>query len=106
MATWCRISRYVTRLATRTGEGEASLCVSSHHWLVVQGSVKWEDGSVRADIGDPRMFAMTLWAFTHGIIQLATIKGGDFARHGIAINDFTNNAFVLLRRMAQVPGTP
>jgi AcrR family transcriptional regulator len=59
------------------------------------------DGSVRPDIGDPRMLAMTLWAFTHGIIQLAMIKGGDFARHGIAIQDFTDNAFVLLRRMAQ-----
>jgi TetR/AcrR family transcriptional regulator len=62
------------------------------------------DGSVRADIGDPRMFAMTLWAFTHGIIQLALIKGDDLARHGVATADFTDNAFVLIRRMAQ--GSP
>jgi TetR/AcrR family transcriptional regulator len=59
------------------------------------------DGSVRADIGDPRMFATTLWAFTHGVIQLAMVKGGDLARNGIAIPAFTDNAFVLLRRMAQ-----
>ena len=59
------------------------------------------DGSVRPDIGDPRMMAMTLWAFTHGIIQLAMIKGADLARHGIAIPDFTDNAMLLLRRMAQ-----
>jgi TetR/AcrR family transcriptional regulator len=59
------------------------------------------DGSVRSDIGDPQMFALTLWAFTHGIIQLAMVKGGDLARHGVAIPDFTDNAFVLLRRMAQ-----
>ena len=59
------------------------------------------DGSVRADIGDPRLLAMTLWAFTHGVIQLAMFKGGDFARHGLAISDFTDNTFVLLRRMAQ-----
>jgi AcrR family transcriptional regulator len=59
------------------------------------------DGSVRPDIGDPRMFALTLWAFTHGIIQLAMVKGNDLARHGVAIPDFTDNAFVLLRRMAQ-----
>lgn len=59
------------------------------------------DGSVRSDVGDPRMFALTLWAFTHGIIQLAMIKAGDLARHGVAIPDFTDNAFVLLRRMAQ-----
>lgn len=60
-----------------------------------------KDGSVRADIGAPLMFATTLWAFTHGIIQLAMVKSGDLARNGIAINDFTDNAFVLLRRMAQ-----
>ncbi len=61
------------------------------------------DGSVRSDIGDPRMFALTLWAFTHGIIQLAMIKAHDLARHGVAISDFTDNAFVLIRRMAQAP---
>lgn len=61
------------------------------------------DGSVRADIGDPQMFALTLWAFTHGIIQLAMVKAGDLARHGVAIPEFTDNAFVLLRRMAQAP---
>ncbi len=59
------------------------------------------DGSVRPDIGDPLMFATTLWAFTHGIIQLAMVKGEDLARHGIAIPAFTDNAFVLIRRMAQ-----
>jgi TetR/AcrR family transcriptional regulator len=61
------------------------------------------DGSVRSDIGDQRMFALTLWAFTHGIIQLAMIKAHDLARHGVAISDFTDNAFVLIRRMAQAP---
>ena len=59
------------------------------------------DGSVRPDIGDPRMFATTLWAFTHGIIQLTMVKGPELARNGIAIPAFTDNAFVLLRRMAQ-----
>lgn len=59
------------------------------------------DGSVRSDIGDPRMFALTLWAFTHGIVQLAMVKGNDLARHGVPIPDFTDNAFVLIRRMAQ-----
>lgn len=61
------------------------------------------DGSIRADIGDPRMFAITLWAFTHGIIQVATAKGSELARHGIAIPEFNDNAFLLIRRMAQHP---
>jgi TetR/AcrR family transcriptional regulator len=59
------------------------------------------DGSIRSDIGDPRMFAMTLWAFTHGIIQVGTVKGSDLARHGILISTFNDNAFHLLRRMAE-----
>jgi len=60
-----------------------------------------QDGSVRADIGDPRTFALTLWAFTHGIIQVTTAKGADL--HGVAIAEFNDNAFRLLRRMAQNP---
>jgi TetR/AcrR family transcriptional regulator len=62
-----------------------------------------QDGSVRADIGDPRTFALTLWAFTHGIIQVTTAKGADLARHGVAIAEFNDNACRLLRRMAQNP---
>ena len=59
------------------------------------------DGSIRADIGDPLMFAISLWAFTHGIIQLAMAKGSDLARRGIAIPDFGNYALQLLRQLAQ-----
>jgi AcrR family transcriptional regulator len=59
------------------------------------------DGSIRADIGDPLMLATTLWAFTHGIIQLAMAKGPDLARRGIAIPEFSNYAFQLLRAVAQ-----
>jgi AcrR family transcriptional regulator len=59
------------------------------------------DGSIRADIGNPLLFALTLWAFTHGIIQIAMVKGTDLARRGIAIQDFSNYAFQLLRGAAQ-----
>ena len=61
------------------------------------------DGSIRANVGSPLMLAITLWAFTHGIIQLAMAKGPDLARRGIAIPDFSNYAFELLRHMAQQP---
>ena len=59
------------------------------------------DGSIRPDIGEPVMFAMTLWAFTHGIIQLAMAKGSDLARMGIAVPDMSNYAFGLIRTVAQ-----
>jgi AcrR family transcriptional regulator len=59
------------------------------------------DGSIRADVNDPMMFAITLWAFTHGVIQLAMAKGGELARYGIAIPEFNDYAFLLIRRMAE-----
>ncbi len=88
--------------ASRSNEDACRLMGDQVLGTVVQAiSAGLGDGSVRSDIGDPRMFALTLWAFTHGIIQLAMIKAGDLARHGVAVPDFTDNAFVLLRRMAQ-----
>jgi AcrR family transcriptional regulator len=59
------------------------------------------DGSIREDLSNPIMFAITLWAFTHGLIQLAMAKGGELARRGIAIPEFNEYAFLLIRRMAQ-----
>jgi AcrR family transcriptional regulator len=61
---------------------------------VIEAGVR--DGSLRKDIGDPLMLALTLWAFTHGIIQLIMAKSVDLARRGVAIPDFSNYAFRLL----------
>ncbi|HWX37431.1 MAG TPA: TetR/AcrR family transcriptional regulator [Steroidobacteraceae bacterium] len=59
------------------------------------------DGSIRADVGEPMLLAVTLWAFTHGIIQLAMAKGADLARFEITIPDFSNYALGLIRTVAQ-----
>jgi AcrR family transcriptional regulator len=59
------------------------------------------DGSIRPTIGDPMMLAVTLWSFTHGLIQLAMAKGSDMARFGIGIPDLGNYGFSLLRLIAQ-----
>jgi AcrR family transcriptional regulator len=69
--------------------------------VVVQAiNVGINDGSIRADAGDPMMLAVTLWAFTHGLIQLAMAKGNDLARFGIGIPELSNYGFTLLRFMA------
>ena len=47
------------------------------------------------------MLAVTLWSFTHGLIQLAMAKGSDMARFGIGIPELSNYGFDLLRRVAQ-----
>ena len=59
------------------------------------------DGSIRADVGDPLLLAMTLWAFTHGIIQIAMAKGTELARRGVAEKDLSNYAFQLIRAAAE-----
>jgi AcrR family transcriptional regulator len=59
------------------------------------------DGSIRADVGDPLLLAMTLWAFTHGIIQIAMAKGTELARRGVAEQNLSNYAFQLIRAAAE-----
>jgi AcrR family transcriptional regulator len=61
------------------------------------------DGSIRANVGPPVMLALTLWSFTHGLIQLAMAKGSDMARLGIAIPELSNYGFELLRRATENP---
>jgi TetR/AcrR family transcriptional regulator len=55
------------------------------------------DGSIRADVGNPLLLALTLWASTHGTVQIAMAKGADLARRGVTVEDFSNYAFQFLR---------
>ena len=59
------------------------------------------DGSVRADAGEPMMLAIAMWAFSHGLIQLAMAKGSDMARLGIGIPELSNYGLGLIRFMAE-----
>jgi AcrR family transcriptional regulator len=63
------------------------------------------DGSIRPTIGEPILLAVTLWSFTHGLIQLTMAKGSDMARFGIGIPELSNYGFDLLRRVTQNPPT-
>jgi AcrR family transcriptional regulator len=85
-----------------TNEGGCLVAGDKAIGMVVQAiEAGIADGSIRPNVGAPVLLAMTLWAFTHGIIQLAMAKGEDLERHGISIPDFSDNAFDLLRYMAQ-----
>jgi AcrR family transcriptional regulator len=59
------------------------------------------DGSIRKDVGDPMLMAVSLWAFTHGLIQLAMAKGNDLARFGIGVPQLSAYGFDFLMRSAQ-----
>jgi AcrR family transcriptional regulator len=56
------------------------------------------DGSIRADIGDPYVTALSLWAFSHGLIQIASSKRPQIEHEGIAVQDFVDHAFDLALR--------
>ena len=43
-----------------------------------------KDGTVRANVGDPHLIAITLWGFLHGVIQLAQTKANVIAHDGIS----------------------
>jgi AcrR family transcriptional regulator len=56
------------------------------------------DGSIRASLGDPYVTALALWAFTHGVIQIAATKGGQIQREGVAVEEFIDHAFAMALR--------
>jgi len=56
------------------------------------------DGSIRADIGNPYVTALSLWAFSHGLIQVAASKAGQLEHEGVAVQGFVDHAFALALR--------
>src|SRR5258708_31801665 len=97
-----RFQSHSTDADPSTNEGACQAASDQLIATVVQAiETGIRDGSIRADIGDPLLFALTLWAFTHGIIQIAMVKGTYLGRRGVAIQDFSNYAFQLLRSAAE-----
>jgi hypothetical protein len=41
--------------------------------------------------------ALALWAFTHGVIQIASSKGGQIEHEGVPVHQFIDHAFALVR---------
>jgi AcrR family transcriptional regulator len=63
------------------------------------------DGSIRKDLGNPVQVCVMLWAFTHGLIQIATNKTVEIARQGVDIPQLMEGSFSMLRYMlAARPG--
>lgn len=56
------------------------------------------DGSVRKDLGELLMVAMTLWGFSHGVAQLAMTKGEIFAHEGVPLTTFIDHAIDMATR--------
>ncbi len=56
------------------------------------------DGSVRGDLGNPYVTALSLWAFSHGVIQIASTKGGQIEHEGTPVQAFIDHALGLALR--------
>ena len=95
-----RFQRHETNTANPNEEacGEAGDAVIG---LVVQGVQQGvADGSIAPALGrEPLMMAFSLWAFTHGIVQITVSKSVELTRHGMAASDFGSYAFTLLETL-------
>ncbi|HWJ07480.1 MAG TPA: TetR/AcrR family transcriptional regulator [Steroidobacteraceae bacterium] len=56
------------------------------------------DGTIRNDLGNPYVTALALWAFSHGVIQIAANKGGQIEHEGTPLPVFVEHAFGLALR--------
>jgi AcrR family transcriptional regulator len=57
------------------------------------------DGSIRADLGDPKVSSMALWGFSHGLIQIAVNKAHVLAHDAVSVPQFVDHAIGMIRRM-------
>jgi AcrR family transcriptional regulator len=59
------------------------------------------DGSIRKDMGDPALVAVTLWGFMHGIIQIIATKGSMLEFKGINSMQLVEQALLMCTRSLQ-----
>jgi AcrR family transcriptional regulator len=75
-------------------------CISAghrvHETLVDSLNRGVADGSIRADLGDAYVTALSLWAFTHGVIQIASSKAGQIEHEGVPVQQFIDHASAML----------
>lgn len=68
-------------------EGNLPACLMGGerlHQLMTQTlEVGMRDGSISPTVGEPNTVAISLWALMHGAIQIARLKSGVLARHGV-----------------------
>ena len=75
--------------------------------VIVQALMQGQaDGTIRKDLGNPVQVCIMLWAFAHGLIQIATNKTVEIARQGVDVPQLMEGSFAMLRYMlAAKPGS-
>ena len=78
------------------GESNEAACMVAgervHKIMVECITLGMQDGSIRADLGNPYLTAVTLWGFMHGIIQIAATKANMMAADGISTQQLIDHA--------------
>lgn len=96
------VSRFEAKPATDgSAEGEQRALARNrkvHELMVETIEFAKRDGTVRNDAGDSNLIAVSLWAFTHGIIQIVATKGPQLAGEGICQSALIEQAFSLMER--------
>lgn len=90
--------------AAGTPCNEAACAIAGHSLqeVIVESLLRGvADGSIQADIGDPFVTALTLWAFTHGMIQIASTKGDQIEHQGTSVQSFIEHGLDLALRALQ-----
>jgi len=59
------------------------------------------DGSIRPDIGDPLKVCFMLWAFSHGLIQIATNKAQEIASRDVEVGELMEDGRAMLRYLLE-----
>jgi len=64
------------------------------------------DGSIRKDLGNPLLVAITLWGLIHGVIQLAQTKGTIITDEGFTLPEFLAHSVEFGMRALRPAPTP
>ena len=95
-------ARYQARVGPDDADSSEVACANAghrvHETIVASLNQGVTDGSIRPDLGDPYVTALTLWAFTHGVIQIVATKSGHIEHEGIAVERFIDHAFDMALR--------
>lgn len=81
-----------------TAEGDAVMAVMI---AALQRGIA--DRSIRADVGDPMKVCFMLWAFSHGLIQIAINKSQEIASRGVEVGELMEDGRAMLRFMLANP---
>ena len=69
-----------------------------HKLLINAIELGFRDGSIRKDAGPAPVVAVTLWGFTHGVLQLAKTKANVLAHEGVAADQLLEHALNMATR--------